>query len=772
MKIWVLAALSVAQAAAQTAVTVVGPGTVPASFNGVPISNAFQNPVWLASQPSGALYITSNVQAHLIDGMLLNLPAAGSLTARTNVPSANEITTDLAGNLYSHSRLRNCISRNLTVYAGVCHTGFGDPPLLSTGDGGPAIRAQLADPSAIAADGKGNLYIWEDFTSRIRRVGPDGIIATVVQMPLSFTVKHMAIGPDDQLYASGYTTSVVGASSIYRLAGNQLTRVVTMPEDAQSDDFAIDSEGNFYTSDCSICDNPTVVRINRQGQRTRILTSNTFRGEITALAFDRAGSLFIATGLKDRKGNGFSSSGESRIWKAAGVGKALPSCTYSVTPAALTAPAAGGVLTVAVNTDASCAWTAQPGAQSASELTIAPFGAPFLSGPAALTVTVRQNTGPARDLELVIGGRTFPIRQAASGNEPGIPQPPGPVPPAAQPGCTFTLSPTRLSLVSDAASSGTVRVTTQPDCRWAITISMPWITLTGEATRQGDGVVNFSVASNPGTLVRAGVITIGNLTFAVVQNTQSTAARPLLRGVVNGASFGNLISANSFVSVVGSGLSASTATWDSEVRGGVFPKELIGAQIRVNGLDTYPVYVSPTQINFLTPPNLFTGTIPVEVRFGASGPTIFIAEYRSAAPGMFSITTSSGKRYPVAYFANTGTLVAPVGAFPGAESRPARPGDIITLYGTGLGPTVTAPPLGRALTVPLAVTDLDQYGVEIGASQIAQLDYVGMIYAGLYQINLTIPAGVTAGEFDFALRYGSASTLADGLKLALEGQPQ
>jgi len=389
-KKWFLALVVVAQAAAQSAVSVVGPGIVPAAFNGIPISNAFQNPVWLAANPAGALYITSNGQSQLVDGMLLQLPPTGGLVARSNIPVANQIATDLMGNLYSVSRLQGCVKRNLAVYAGVCHTGFGDPPGVSTGDGGPAGRAQLAGPGALAADGKANLYIWEEYTSRLRRVGPDGNITTAVQMAMSFAVGHMTAGQDGELYLSGYTVSELGPPAVFRLTGNQLVRVMTMPEDRQSDDFAVDSDGNVYTSDCTGCESPTVVQINRQGQRRRILAGTTFRRTITSLAFDRAGSLFIATASRDRNGNDWG--GEARIWKATGVGRPLPACTYTTTPAALTAPAAGGVLTIAVSTDASCGWIPAVGGQSAGDLTIAALGAPFLSGNATITVTVRQNT--------------------------------------------------------------------------------------------------------------------------------------------------------------------------------------------------------------------------------------------------------------------------------------------------------------------------------------------------------------------------------------------
>ena len=51
------------------------------------------------------------------------------------------------------------------------------PPAL--GDGGPATSARLTDPTALALDLEGNLYIADGAGGRIRRVTPDGIISTV-----------------------------------------------------------------------------------------------------------------------------------------------------------------------------------------------------------------------------------------------------------------------------------------------------------------------------------------------------------------------------------------------------------------------------------------------------------------------------------------------------------------------------------------------------------------------------------------------------------------
>jgi len=51
-----------------------------------------------------------------------------------------------------------------------------------SGDGGPAAAAQLCQPTGIATDTAGNLFITDSANSRIRKVTPDGIITTMAGM--------------------------------------------------------------------------------------------------------------------------------------------------------------------------------------------------------------------------------------------------------------------------------------------------------------------------------------------------------------------------------------------------------------------------------------------------------------------------------------------------------------------------------------------------------------------------------------------------------------
>ena len=62
---------------------------------------------------------------------------------------------------------------------GVISTVVGNGTAGFAGDGGPATEAQLNDPRAVAVDGAGNLYIGEELGQRIRKVDAAGTISTL-----------------------------------------------------------------------------------------------------------------------------------------------------------------------------------------------------------------------------------------------------------------------------------------------------------------------------------------------------------------------------------------------------------------------------------------------------------------------------------------------------------------------------------------------------------------------------------------------------------------
>ena len=87
------------------------------------------------------------------------------------------VAVDAAGNLYIadgfNSRIRKVDSGGtITTIAGTGDGGF-------AGDAGPAVQAQLNNPTGVALDAAGNLYIADQYNDRIRKVDSTGTITTI-----------------------------------------------------------------------------------------------------------------------------------------------------------------------------------------------------------------------------------------------------------------------------------------------------------------------------------------------------------------------------------------------------------------------------------------------------------------------------------------------------------------------------------------------------------------------------------------------------------------
>jgi sugar lactone lactonase YvrE len=110
-------------------------------------------------------------------------------SAQLNNPGG--LAVDAAGNIFiadsQDHRIRKVTPDGIiTTVAGSSSFVAGNSPGAQgffqggfSGDGGPAVNAQLYFPSDITVDGTGNLYIADYDNQRIRRVSPDGIISTI-----------------------------------------------------------------------------------------------------------------------------------------------------------------------------------------------------------------------------------------------------------------------------------------------------------------------------------------------------------------------------------------------------------------------------------------------------------------------------------------------------------------------------------------------------------------------------------------------------------------
>src|SRR6185295_18971957 len=89
------------------------------------------------------------------------------------------LAVDVAGNLYVADPFDSRV-RRVEAGSSRIETIAGNGDYDSCGDGGPATAACLRNPSDIALDGRGNLYILDPASRRVRRVdAPTGKIATV-----------------------------------------------------------------------------------------------------------------------------------------------------------------------------------------------------------------------------------------------------------------------------------------------------------------------------------------------------------------------------------------------------------------------------------------------------------------------------------------------------------------------------------------------------------------------------------------------------------------
>src|SRR5665213_1158316 len=222
----------------------------------------------------------------------------------------------------------------------------------------------------------------------------------------------------------------------------------------------------------------------------------------------------------------------------------------------------------------------------------------------------------------------------------------------------------------------------------------------------------------------------------VTASSTQPSQKPIIsttNGVVNGASFTLGIAPNTFITINGTNFTTVTDTWT--VTGGLLPTSLDGVSVSIGGLPAYVNYISPTQINALTPANLTDQFPQVTVTNSAGtsvGATVLSSEYMPA----FFIWPEN----QVVATHRDFTFAAKNGTFPGLTTVPAKPGETIILYGTGFGPTSPAIPLGLVVPSDKTYNTMAAATVEVNLVS-ATVDGTALAsgFAGLYQLAFQVP---------------------------------
>jgi len=178
------------------------------------------------------------------------------------------LAVDSTGNLYiseGHGgRIRKVTPAGIiSTVAGTGQEGF-------SGDGGPAVRAQISGPAGVAVDTAGNLYIADKNNRRVRRVTPAGIIDTVAgngsgdfsgdggpATSAGMTPSAVAVDRAGNLYISGNgrVRKVTPDGVINTIAGTGTPGFsgdggpATEAQFSGPNGLAVDAAGNIYIAD-------------------------------------------------------------------------------------------------------------------------------------------------------------------------------------------------------------------------------------------------------------------------------------------------------------------------------------------------------------------------------------------------------------------------------------------------------------------------------------------------------------------------------------------
>jgi uncharacterized protein (TIGR03437 family) len=233
----------------------------------------------------------------------------------------------------------------------------------------------------------------------------------------------------------------------------------------------------------------------------------------------------------------------------------------------------------------------------------------------------------------------------------------------------------------------------------------------------------------------------------------AAASKPLVApsaAVVNGASFQASISPNSWITIRGTDLAGSIRTWDSAFTDNTLPRTLDGVGVNVNGRAAYVSFISPTQINALAPGDVARGNISVEVVRSGLRSDPAPAVLSSVSPAFFIYKND---KYIVATHADN-KILGPTTLYPGA-STPAKPGEVVVLWGTGFGATEPPVPEGLRVSTPL---NLPTRPVVRVASLTAEVQFAGLTGPGLYQLNVKLPDGLPDGDHPVVVEYGGVTS--------------
>jgi uncharacterized protein (TIGR03437 family) len=274
---------------------------------------------------------------------------------------------------------------------------------------------------------------------------------------------------------------------------------------------------------------------------------------------------------------------------------------------------------------------------------------------------------------------------------------------------------------------------------------------------QGQASTTVTAGGTVGTVVVTASIGTNSQTFTLTVR----APGPSNISFLNGAGFQqNFIAPCGVATITGSGLAPG-------IQGVVVPNFFGALPIQVANVtvqfgNTFaPIYSVANQsgqqsVTVQVPCDVAPGNVPVTIKVGGGSAQV-TAQVSSVAPGIFETAMSDGRRRAV--------LVKPDGTFVSLEN-PARRGEIIRAYVTGLGTAFTPSISTNSPGIPdtdSMVTDLGSIvvGVNNGGVRVVSAKYAHNLI-GAYEIAFQVPDDAPAGNLNFAVAVRQGGNLIFG----------
>jgi uncharacterized protein (TIGR03437 family) len=386
------------------------------------------------------------------------------------------------------------------------------------------------------------------------------------------------------------------------------------------------------------------------------------------------------------------------------------------------------------------------------------------TGNSTVTFTVDANTGPSHTSTISIANQPFTIYQDGT-------------PTGTTSGCAYLIqSNTTQNIPNTGTTSGLIQVITAQNCAWTASTAATWITLKSGTSSTGNGAVAYTVPQNPSASARSGGILIAGQYVAINQAAGTGTPPPgtpvvSAGGVVNTASYApggppnGSLAQGSFFSIYGSTVGPETPVQSTAYP---LPNTLGGVSVQIaQGSNKYSaplVFVYKSQINAILPSNVAVGAAQLTVTYnGLTSQPADITVARTSFGVFFQRV--NGKDLAIAQNVKTAT------DYPlNLPDTPAKPGQIVIFWGTGLGPIAgadnTAPgAAGDMTTVPVTITVGGVTASRLYAGRQAETAAVDNVY-------FTIPAGVPLGcQVPVVITAGGVAANTTNIAITADGSP-